>query len=78
MKRFLRLFREYQELEKGLEREAGLAASLGRYIEALEGRDKERAAQIEELAAKLRDALGAVRDMRVRLAGLCPGRKEGS
>jgi hypothetical protein len=76
IKKFLRLFEELRELEKGLERAEALAASRDRYIEALEGRDKERLARIEELETKNREALDTVRDMRARLAGLRPSRKE--
>jgi hypothetical protein len=77
IKRFLRLFREHRELEKDLEREAALNDSLRRFIEALEGRDKERLARIEELEARNRDAEAALLeahkaavDLRTRLITL--------
>jgi predicted nucleic acid-binding Zn-ribbon protein len=97
IKRLLRLFREYRELENGLEREAALSDSLERYIEALEGRDGERvltiksleqenreqAAKLEELESKYRaalavfyEALETAAELRERLAGLRPDRKE--
>jgi hypothetical protein len=76
VRKLLRLFKEYRELEKNLEGAGGLIASQGRYIEALEGRDKERLARIEELETKSREALGVLRDMRTRLAGLRPNHKE--
>jgi DNA helicase IV len=76
VKRFLRLFKEYRELEKELEREAALADSLERYIDALEGRDRERLAVIGDLEAKNREALDAIREARAQLARLRPGGKE--
>jgi hypothetical protein len=83
VKRFLRLFKDYRELEKDLAREAALADSMERYIKALEGRDKERLAQIEELEAKNRDALITLHealeigvDLRERLAALSPNKKK--
>jgi hypothetical protein len=83
IKKFLRLFKEYRELEKDLERAEAVIASQERYIEALEGRDKERILRIEELEKKNRDALAvlqealeAAADMRARLDGLHPNRKE--
>ena len=76
IRRLLRLFKEFRKLEKDLEREAALADSLERYVEALEGRDRERAARIEALEAKNREALGIIRDTRTRLAGLCPDHGE--
>jgi hypothetical protein len=83
IKKFLRLFEEYRELEKDLEREAALNDSLERYIDALEGRDRERLARIEGLKAKNRDALMVLgealetaADLRARLEGLRPNYKE--
>ncbi|MDR1373494.1 MAG: hypothetical protein LBJ24_00830 [Treponema sp.] len=83
IKKFLRLFKEYRELKKELEGEAALMGSMRRYIDALEGRDKERLIRIEELEAKNRDALAVLRealeaaaDLRTRLDGLCPHHKE--
>jgi hypothetical protein len=70
IKRFLRLFKEYRNLEKDLEREAALADSMQRYIEALEGRDKERLARIEWLEVKEREACAAISGMRGRIAAL--------
>jgi hypothetical protein len=82
-KRFLRLFREYRDLEADLGREAALADSLERYIDALEGRDRERLARIEELEAENQHALEALREaretainLRARLVLLRPDRKE--
>jgi chromosome segregation ATPase len=79
VKRFLRLFKDYRDLEKGLERDEAVIASMNRYIEVLEGRDRERLERIRELEAKNRDALavlsealGAAADLRERLTGLCP------
>jgi uncharacterized coiled-coil protein SlyX len=76
VKKFLRLFKDYRELEKDLEREAALADSMERYIEALEGRDRERAARIEELEAAIWEARGAARELRARLAALCANHKK--
>jgi chromosome segregation ATPase len=83
MKRFLRLFKEYRELEQDLEREAALADSLNRYIESLEGRDRERLTRIEALEAKnralngaLHEAVEAYSSLRAHLIGLCPNHKE--
>jgi len=50
--RFLRLFPEYRRLEKKAESDAALIDSMNRYIEALEGRDRERLSRIEELENK--------------------------
>ena len=72
--RFFRLFREYRELEKDLEREAALAASLQRYIEALEGRDRERVDRIAELEAGLRERDRIIGELREHLSGMLPGR----
>jgi hypothetical protein len=74
--RLLRLFKEFRELEEDLERKAALTDSLERYIEALEGRDKMRVEKIEELEARNREAFNVIRDMRTRLAGLCPDHGE--
>jgi hypothetical protein len=83
VKKFLRLFTEYRELEQGLEREAALNDSLERYIDTLEGRDRERLARIEELEGELRDAfavlyeaLETAADLKARLNGLRSERKE--
>jgi hypothetical protein len=80
VKKFLRLFWQYRELEKDLEREAALADSMERYIEALEGRDKERVACIEELKARgweeMQEAAKAIGDLRAQLNGLRPHREE--
>jgi hypothetical protein len=71
---FLRLFKEYRNLARDLEREAALNDSLERYIEALEGRDVERLSRIDELetegraaVAILRETIGAVMDLRTHL-----------
>jgi hypothetical protein len=72
----LRLFKEFRELERDLEWGKAVKDSMGRYIEALEGRDGERVDRIKELEVKYREALAVIRDMRTRLAGLCPDRKE--
>ena len=84
IKRFLRLFAEYRGLEKDLERSEAAIASMNRYIDALEGRDRERLARIEELEVKNQDALAvlsealeAAADMRKRLNGLCPEHGKG-
>ncbi|MDR3124169.1 MAG: hypothetical protein LBU16_10395 [Treponema sp.] len=83
VKRFLRLFREYRDLERALERETAFAESLNRYIEALEGRDREQQIRLEELEEKNRDALAALGkardgaiDLRARLERLCPNHTE--
>ena len=83
IRRLLRLCKKFRELEKNLEREAALTASLGRYIEALEGRDRERAAMIEELEVKNRSALAVLgealetaAELKARLDGLRPNHKE--
>ena len=96
-RRFLRLFPLFRRQEAALEgalraldSEQAFAASLGRHIEALEGRDtvrlekiealealnREQGKKIEALEAGLFEARCAVRDMRERLAGLRPNRKE--
>jgi hypothetical protein len=79
VKRFLRLFKDYRGLEIRLERDAAVIASMNRYIEALEGRDRERVLRIEELEAKNRNALAALSgaledaaDLRKHLSGLRP------
>jgi chromosome segregation ATPase len=68
---------------KRLASEEALVESLNRHIEALEGRDRERLSKIEELEAKNRDALDALQEaleataeLRARLDGLRPNRKE--
>jgi hypothetical protein len=71
--RFLSLFREHRELEKDLEREAALADSLERYIDALEGRDKDRLLQIAELESMLQERDQILHDLRERLSGMLPG-----
>jgi chromosome segregation ATPase len=83
IKKFLRLFEEHRRLERDMESEKRLVASLGRYIDALEGRDKERLSRIEELEAQHQDALitlseslEAVADLRKRLEELRPNHKE--
>jgi hypothetical protein len=80
VKKFLRLFWQYRELEKDLEREAALADSMERYIEALEGRDRERLARIEELEVKKQEdhweMLGIISDLRGQLNKLRPRREE--
>jgi hypothetical protein len=83
IKRLLRLFKAYRDLEKTAERSEAYAVSLGRYIEALEGRDTERLARIEELETKCRDAravlheaLETAADLRGRLISPCPNYKE--
>ncbi|MDR2185422.1 MAG: hypothetical protein LBO80_07135 [Treponema sp.] len=68
--RFLRLFREHRDLEKKLDSAEALIASMERYIDALEGRDRERLSRIEELEAKNRDALAALRDASETMDGL--------
>jgi chromosome segregation ATPase len=84
IKQFLRLFEEHRRLERKLESDERLVASMERYIGALEGRDKERLDRIAELEAKHRDALitlseslEAVADLRKRLEELRPNHKEG-
>jgi uncharacterized coiled-coil protein SlyX len=72
LKKFLRLFEEYRELGKDLEREAALADSFERYIEALEGRDLERLDRIAELEATLAEQQKLVRELRGHLSGLLP------
>jgi DNA repair ATPase RecN len=74
IKQFLRLFEEYRYLEKDLEREAALADSMERYIDALEGRDMERLVFINALETKSRERLfkieeleGELRDIRSAL-----------
>jgi hypothetical protein len=74
IERFLRLFEAYRELEKDLKREAALADSQERYIEALEGRDQERLSCIAELEAKLAEQHDALCELRRRLSGLLSGR----
>ena len=83
VEKFLRLFEEFRELERDLEREAALVNSLERYIEALEGRDRERTARIEELEGKnrealmtLHEALETAADLKARLDGLRPDHEE--
>jgi hypothetical protein len=78
IKRFLRLFREYRDLERNLEGEAALAESMKRYIDALEGRDRERLARIEWLEAKDREACAIIGSMRGRLTALHRHLKEGT
>jgi hypothetical protein len=75
-KTLLRLFKGYRELEKRREQDEAVMASMSRYIEALEGRDRERQGRIGELEAKLLEALNTMKDMRERLAGLGPDHKE--
>jgi hypothetical protein len=70
IKRFLRLFKEHRDLEKVLEGEMALADSMKRYIDALEGRDKERLARIEWLETKEREACAVISGMRGRIAAL--------
>jgi hypothetical protein len=76
IKRFLRLFREYRDLEKDRERDRAVMASVNRYIEALEGRDRERQIKIEELEAAKRAALKAAADLREQLDSLRLNHKE--
>lgn len=64
------------ELEKQAESDKNLIASLDRYIEVLEGRDKVRVETIEELKLKHKEACDAIKGMRTRLAGLLPEHKE--
>jgi hypothetical protein len=84
-KRFLRLFKEYRDLERDLDRRESLVDSLERYVEALEGRDKERLTRIAGLEAEnqhtldaLREAHETARNLRARLISLRPDRKEES
>jgi chromosome segregation ATPase len=84
IKKFLRLFEEHRRLERDMESEKRLVASLERYIDALEGRDKERLSRIAELETQRQDALTtlsesleAVADLRKRLEELRPNHKEG-
>jgi uncharacterized coiled-coil protein SlyX len=72
IKKFLRLFRGYRELEKDLEREAALNDSLERHIDALEGRDRERADRIAELEAGLAEQKKLVRELKALLSRLLP------
>jgi septal ring factor EnvC (AmiA/AmiB activator) len=76
VKKFLRLFKDYRGLEKSLGHDEAVIASMARYIEALEGRDRERAARIAELEAAIREARDAARELRARLAALCANRKK--
>jgi hypothetical protein len=78
IKRFLRLFREYRDLERSLEGETALAESMKRYIDALEGRDRERLARIGWLEAKDREACAIIGSMRARLTALRRNIKEGT
>ena len=71
--RFFRLLRECRELEKELEREAAFADSLQRYIEALEGRDRERAGRIAGLEAGLLERDRIIGELRAHLSGMLPG-----
>ena len=56
---------EIHQLKKQAESDAALIASLNRYIETLEGRDKERASQIAELKNQCRE-------LRKHLSGILP------
>jgi hypothetical protein len=72
LKKFLRLFKEYRELEKDLERQAALADSFERYIEALEGRDLERLIRIADLEATLAVQQKLASELREHLSGMLP------
>jgi chromosome segregation ATPase len=89
-RRFLRLFKEYRELEerreqleerreqleKRREQDEAVMASMNRYIEALEGRDRERLECINGLGAAVRETRAVIKALRADLTGLCPNRKE--
>jgi hypothetical protein len=70
--RFLRLFKEYREMEKERERDGAVIASRDRYIGALEGRGREQAEEIK----RLREALDAAVNPPACSGGAKAGRKE--
>ena len=61
-------------LRKQAESDAAMIESLNRYIEALEGRDKERIKHIDELERVCREAQEFINELRRRLSGI-PGGK---
>ena len=63
-------------MSKKHESDEAAIESLNRYIEALEGRDKERLATIESLEKRHQEACDAILGMRARLSSLLPKRPE--
>ena len=63
---------ELAKLQKKAESDANLTASLNRYIEALEGRDKMRAERINELKWLCREHKNYITELEGRLSGITP------
>ena len=60
------------ELQKKAESDAALIESLNRYIEALEGRDKERLKRIGELERLCAECHEYIVELKGRLSGITP------
>ena len=63
-----------ETLRKQAESDAAMIESLNRYIEALEGRDKERLKRIDELERVCHEAQEVINELRGHLSGI-PGNK---
>ena len=74
--RFLRKFIIFRGLEEKAESDTNLINSLHRYIEALEGRDKEREIRIADLEEKYDKALGTVGELKKQLSELLPHKED--
>jgi chromosome segregation ATPase len=72
----MRLFRSYRELEEKLRVNEAQKYSLLSHIDFLDERDETRRERIAELEERLLKAVATIKDMRERLTGLCPNRKE--
>ena len=62
-------------LRKQAKSDAAVLESLNRYIEALEGRDKERLKRIDELENVCCEALEFINELRGQLSGIAPQEK---
>ena len=73
---FLRKFIIFRGLEKKVESDTCFINSLQRYIESLEGRDKERVIRITNLEEKHMKALKTIKELKGHLSGILPPKEE--
>ena len=73
---FLRRFFIFRGLEKKVESDSNLINSLNRYIEALEGRDRERVERINALEEKYNKALDTIIELKHHLSEILPPKED--
>jgi len=67
---------ELANLQKKADSGANLIESLNRYIETLEGRDKERLERIDELERACEESMNYITELREHLSGITPQKAE--